>query len=105
MSNWKNKSNQNKASAKLLIKNNNFSASIHCSYYCNIQLMLHILLNDFGKTEREIGIESKQGAIDQKGFHNWLKNTITRNLMNRDFMILRDFNNFFWSIKKFKSRC
>ncbi len=102
MSDWKIKAEQNKKSADLLIKNSNYSSSVHCSYYCNIQLMLHILLTDFGKTQREIDNESKRGSIDEKGFHNWLKNTITRELMNRNFMIVRDFNNFFGQLKSLR---
>ena len=61
--------------------------------------MLHILFADFGKTESEIENEARQGSIDEKGYHNWLKNTITRKLFKRDFMIVRDFNNLFGQLK------
>lgn len=99
MSDWKIKSGKNINGAELLIKNSLFSSSVHCSYYSNVQLMLHILFNDFGKSESEIENEAKQGSIDEKGYHNWLKNTITRELVKRDFMIGRDFNNFFGQLK------
>jgi len=99
MSDWKLKSKMNIKGAELLIRNSLYSSSVHCSYYSNVQLMLHILFTDFGKTEREIENDAKQGAADEKGYHNWLKNTITRELMKRDYMIVRDFNNFFGQLK------
>ncbi|MBE7661510.1 hypothetical protein [Tenacibaculum finnmarkense] len=102
MSNWKEKSTQNQKSAGTLINNKLYSPSIHCSYYSNIQLMLHILLNDFEKSEARIDAESQQGSIDEKGFHNWLKNIITRELFGRDFMSVRDFNNFFGQLKSLR---
>lgn len=99
MSDWKLKSEKNIKGAELLIRNSLCSSSVHCSYYSNVQLMLHILFNDFGKSESEIEDEAKQGSIDEKGYHNWLKNTITRELFTRDFMIVRDFNNLFGQLK------
>ncbi len=102
MSNWKIKSEQNQKSAKMLIGSSIYSASVHCSYYSNIQLMLHILYNDFGKTEDEINMESRQGSSDEGGFHNWLKNSITRELLEKDFMMVRDFNNFFGQLKNLR---
>ncbi|MCK9452685.1 MAG: hypothetical protein M0Q90_13410 [Bacteroidales bacterium] len=99
MSDWKLKSEKNIKGAELLIKNSLCSSSVHCSYYSNVQLMLHILFADFGKTEKEIESEAKQGSVDEQGYHNWLKNTITRELTKRDFMIVRDFNNFFGQLK------
>ena len=99
MSNWKLKSESNIKGAELLIRNSLYSSSVHCSYYSNVQLMLHILFTDFNKSEDEIESESKQGSIDEKGYHNWLKNTITRELFMKDAMIVRDFNNFFGQLK------
>ncbi|MBZ0242957.1 MAG: hypothetical protein K8F24_07070 [Bacteroidales bacterium] len=99
MSGWKLKSEKNIKGAELLIKNSLCSSSVHCSYYSNVQLMLHILFTDFGKSESEIETEAKQGSVDENGYHNWLKNTITRELVTRDFMIVRDFNNFFGQLK------
>lgn len=104
MSNWKLKSKQNNKSAELLIKNFNYSSSVHCSYYSNIQLMLHILLIDFRKTETEIDTQSRQGSIDEGGYHNWLKNTITRELFTRNFQLVSDFNNFFGQLKGLRIR-
>jgi len=99
MSNWKIKSEQNKISAKLLINNSYYSSSVHCSYYSNIQLMLHILLTDLQKSEQEIDSEGHQGAQDEGGFHNWLKNSITRELFMRNNQLVPDFNNFFGQLK------
>lgn len=102
MSKWKTKSSQNQKSAGTLINNKLHSSSVHCSYYSNIQLMLHIMSKDFSKTDTEIDAESMQGSKDEKGYHNWLKNTITRELVIRDFMSVRDFNNFFGQLKKLR---
>ncbi|MBD0403200.1 hypothetical protein [Flammeovirga sp. EKP202] len=102
MSDWKEKSEQNQKSAGTLINNKLYSPSIHCSYYSNIQLMLHILLNDFNKSESDIDSESQTGSNEEKGFHNWLKNLITRELVTRDFMSVRDFNNFFGQLKSLR---
>jgi uncharacterized protein (UPF0332 family) len=99
MSNWKLKSEKNIKGAELLIRNSLCSSSVHCSYYSNVQLMLHILFTDIGKSESEIESDAKQGSIDENGYHNWLKNTITRELITRDFMIVRDFNNFLGQLK------
>ncbi len=104
MSYWKQKSKANIKGAELLVKKSLFSSSVHCSYYSNVQLMLHILFTDFRKSEEEIESDSKQGSIDEKGFHNWLKNTITRELVLKDFMITRDFNNFFGQLKALRVR-
>ena len=93
------KSEQNIKSADLLIINKHFASSVHCSYYCCIQLMLHILRTDFNKTEEEIDIESKKGSKDESGFHNWLQNIILREFFIRDFNLGRDFNNYIGSLK------
>lgn len=37
------KSDQNKSSAELLIENDKYAASIHCSYYSSIQVILHLI--------------------------------------------------------------
>lgn len=102
MSDWKKKSKENQKSAKMLIQNTNYSSSVHCAYYSNIQLMLHILLNDLKLSESDIETKSKQGSIDEGGFHNWLKAAITRELFARDFMLVRDFNNFFGQLKSLR---
>ncbi len=104
MSNWKIKSEKNIRGAGLLIKNSFPSASVHCSYYSTIQLMLHILLIDFNKSEDEIENEAKLDSKDENGYHNWLKNLITRELVKRDFMIIRDYNNFFGKLKSLRIR-
>ena len=99
MSNWKIKSKKNISGADLLIRKSFPSASVHCSYYSNVQLMLHILLNDLNMSDDDIEDKSRIGSRDENGFHNWLKNFIARELVLRDFMITRDFNNFFGKLK------
>jgi len=99
MTNWKIKADENIKCAEILINGRKFSSSVHCSYYSNIQLLLHVLHEEFNKTEDQIDEESKK---DENGFHIWLKNYITRELTTRQFMILRDFNNYFGKLKKIR---
>ena len=96
MSNWKLKSEKNISSAELLIANSYFASSVHCSYYGNIQLMLHVLNTYLGKTEKQIDKESYE-AKDSS--HNWLKGQIVRNLRKKD---VREFNNTLGNVKKLR---
>ena len=99
MTHLRNKSKDNLKGAKTLQFNKIYAPSVHCSYYSNIQLMLHILQSDFKKTEKQIDAESKKGSKDEHGFHNWLKSQIARELFSRNYKVLRDFNNFFGQLK------
>ena len=102
MSNFKIKSEKNLEGSKLLIKNSFYSSSVHCSYYSNIQFILHILLKDVYKTTDELDRKSKLGSNDKKGFHNWIKSEIIRELFYRDYMSIRNFNNYFGQLKKLR---
>ena len=99
MSALKEKSEQNLKSADLLVLNKLFSPSVHCSYYSCVQLMLHILRSDLGKSDKDVDDESYKGSKDENGFHNWLQNLISREFFSRHYMLGRDFNNFIGSLK------
>ena len=99
MSELKSKSSQNITSALILINNNQFSSSIHCSYYACVQLMLHILRADFNKSEQDITDESQTGSQDEGGFHNWLINFIRGQFFLRNNVDCRDFHSFITQLK------
>ncbi len=87
MSNWREKSIQNLMSADLLIGEGFYSASIHCSYYSNIQLILHLLQKKFPSLD-EFDKYQRKGFKKNKGFHNWIINDVVKNLFkinNEDF--------------------
>lgn len=42
MPNYRKKSTENLSAAKLLINNNMFTASVHCSYYAGFQMSKYI---------------------------------------------------------------
>lgn len=48
------KSKENLASAQLLIQSKYYNSSVHCCYYSSVQIMLHLLLNQFGYNNEEI---------------------------------------------------
>ena len=100
MSNWKNKSEENFKSADFLFGHSCFSSSIHCAYYGNIQYMLHVLFKHLKLTEEQIENDWNNTEI---GYHVWLKNKITSELLKTgNFKIIPDFNNFFGQLKKMR---
>ena len=72
-----NKSNENHAAGLILINQNHFSSSVHCSYYSCIQLMKHILLSNGGKTEEELYVMQKS---TNQNLHEFLINHFIRQL-------------------------
>lgn len=54
------KSKENLLSAQLLINHNCYASSVHCSYYSSVQLMIHLLLNNFNFTQASLEEESKK---------------------------------------------
>lgn len=70
MSILKKKSDENQNSAQILLSNNLFSSSIHCSYYSCVQLMKHILFEE-GLTEMEL--KNRQDASG-RNLHEFLIN-------------------------------
>ncbi len=60
MSIFKDKSDFNIKSAELLLKNQYFAPSVHCSYYGCIQYMLYILFDKQKKSENEFEEERRR---------------------------------------------
>lgn len=102
MSHLLSKSGLNYKSAEFLHSKNLYCSSVHCSYYSCVQLMLHILRSDLGKTDSDIDEESRQGAKDEEGFHNWLRNTILRQFFLKNAEAGREFNNFIGTLAGFR---
>ncbi len=77
MSDLKNKSVINRASADLLHKNYLYPSVVHCAYYSCIQLMKHILIITLKKTELELASESRNS---NEGSHELMINLINGHL-------------------------
>lgn len=67
------KSDENISSAKLLIENNCYASSVHCSYYSSVQIMIHLLLNKFGYTPEKLEADAKSQF---KGSHIFARDVI-----------------------------
>jgi hypothetical protein len=82
MSFIKTKSDENIAIANQLISMTTpyYATSVHCSYYSCVQLMIHILIEDFGKTESEIDNEPRAANM---AFHNWIIDVFFREITIR----------------------
>ena len=88
MSILENKSNENHAAGLILINQNHFSSSVHCSYYSCIQLMKHILLFNEGKTEEELFAMQKSAS---QNLHEFLINHFISQLReNNVYTLYRD---------------
>lgn len=88
MSILENKSNENQAAGLILINQNHFSSSVHCSYYSCIQLMKHILLFSEEKTEEELFSMQKSAS---QNLHEFLINYFIRQLReNNVYSLYRD---------------
>ena len=92
-----NKSKENQTSAQLLINNNHYASSVHCSYYSSVQIMLHILLNKFNFTPEKLEAESKMKFT---GSHVFAKNFLLNKMKEKNERFkARDFNNYIGELK------
>jgi hypothetical protein len=89
------KSEENLKLAQKIVtsKNRFYASSIHCSYYSCVQLMLHILRIDLGKSDDDVHKESIEGSKNENGFHNWLITIIAREFFRRNPKKASEFNN------------
>lgn len=88
MSILENKSNESHAAGVILINQNHFSSSVHCSYYSCIQLMKHLLLFREEKTEQEL---FKMQKLANQNLHEFLINHFIEQLKD---------NNMYFSYRK-----
>lgn len=81
-----NKSESSLEASTLLHEEELYASSVHCSYYSSVQLMRHIIFNNFG--EDEIDFDNKD-EVRNHGSHNFLisffKNRIYTSISKRDF--------------------
>ena len=75
-----------------------FCSSIHCSYYACVQMAKHVLVNDFGHSERHI---DRQSAV-VKGFHTYFINEIFLNLRGISSRDARDFRSTIKDLRNFR---
>lgn len=91
------KSEENLSSAKILIANECFNSSVHCSYYSSVQLMIHLLLNRFDFTQEKLASSAKS---ENKGSHVYAKNFLFKKMaeMDKRFKAI-DFNRLVGELK------
>ncbi len=76
-----NKSGINQSAAELLSDKGFYAPSVHCSYYSCIQLMKHLLLCCYKKSEQTIFQEVKDGT--DHNFHNYIINFFVREISHK----------------------
>ena len=83
------KSKENTSAAQLLIDGNHYTSSVHCSYYSCVQVMIHILLYDYGFTQGTLEIEANAKG---SGSHVYAKNYLFKKMKDKNKKaIARDF--------------
>ena len=98
------------SAANLLHANNLYPAVAHSAYYCCIQLMRHIWLYSFSKTEQDLKQELKAFNIQKRltggqeeGTHEFLINQIGLHIQNsQNISDFRRFNSNIWQLKKLR---
>jgi hypothetical protein len=93
------KSDFNIAAAKMLIQQNYFAPSVHCSYYSCLQLMTYYLYNKLGKNEKTMEAEQR---VSTEGKHEYLINLFTREIRPKSWESSRTFNNDIIQLKKLR---
>jgi hypothetical protein len=80
MSYLKSKSELNRAAAAQLYKSGQHPSAVHCAYYSCVQLMKHIIIHKFGKSEEDIDRECQLLDVNGKrkygGTHEYLINVL-----------------------------
>ena len=109
MSPLQNKSKNLVSAANLLHANNLYPAVAHCAYYCCVQLMRHIWLHSFNKTEQDLKQELRLSNQNMRlaggqeaGTHEFLINQIGLHIKNsRNTNDFRQFNKI-WQLKRLR---
>ena len=90
MTKLKEKSEFNIDAAELLIKQNLYAPSVHCSYYSCFQLMKYTLKNIIGIDYEEQG---NQIRLSKQNSHNFVIHAIGKEIKRRNPYDFRYFNN------------
>jgi len=102
MSNLSNKSEHNLDCAEFLHGKNRFTPVPHCSYYSCYQLMKHIWLHKFNKTELDLASEIRKDSNSRTGSHEVLINQIFK-LANKTKYDSRTFMNNALQLKRLRT--
>lgn len=68
---WNLKSQQSLKSSETLLNHDLYSNSIHCSYYCIVQLLYQIISEELGMSQEEI---ERSITYDKATTHKWVIN-------------------------------
>jgi len=100
MSKIKQKSEFNLAAAKLLIENNYYAPSVHCSYYSCFQLLKYTIKNFCGL---DYDMQSKNISSSKLHTHQYIINYITGKLKEKvNFQESRNFKLKIKDLKQFR---
>lgn len=100
MPNYKKKSEENLSAADLLIINNMYTSSVHCSYYAGLQFSKYVLANKCG-----IGYEDQEQNSKGKDSHYFVSDNTGRALDRMGEHIgFIDYNKFFNKLKKLRKK-
>ena len=99
MPNMKYKSEENFNAANLLIINNMYAASIHCSYYSCFQLSKYLL-----KTLHDIDYAVQESNSSGKDSHYYVNNETSNKIDSVSHIAYIDYNKFIAMLKKLRRR-
>lgn len=99
MPNYRKKSTENLSAAKLLIDNNMFTASVHCSYYAGFQMSKYILAHycNISYTRQE---EEAKG----KDSHFYIMNELSDSLSSINRFYYIDYNKYYNALKMLRKK-
>lgn len=97
---FRKKAEENLSAACLLIENNMFSSSVHCSYYAGFQFSKHALANCCGIDYVKQGNESSG-----KDSHYYVLKCIEEDLLKRSWRIaVADYNKYYSKLKQLRKK-
>ena len=93
------KSEENIASAVLLMNNSFFTSSVHCSYYAGFQFTKYVLADFFG-----IGYEKQEKESKGKDSHFYVQSEMEKRFKDTERLNFIDYNKYFNKLKKFRKK-
>lgn len=100
MPNYKKKSEENLSAADLLINNNMYTSSVHCSYYAGLQFSKYVLANKCG-----IGYEDQEQNSKGKDSHYFVSDKTGKALDKKGgHLSYIDYNKFFSKLKNLRKK-
>ena len=99
MSKLRDKSEFNFDAAQVLIKNNLFAPSVHCSYYSCFQLMKYTMNYVFGISYDEL---STRISVTAGGTHSYVTNFFNKEVKKKSITDYSDFSRKIKDLKEFR---